>query len=214
MIHCFALNTGMKKKFLKLCNEMYERHTRGGFLYGDYVKFKDDATSHEEYKALSDNIKELISDMQKSGLHIRVVGINDLDNTRYPGNSGTSNGKVVLNIALDNGGGRYTHHCTVPSCCLAPITDFYPNVAPPLSDKLVRPNGTIITPVEYKLDKDMAETISQTRKSQQGKNVQDTELELPKKQVKIPASSAKEPKVAKPEKLKESFDTSVYMVGI
>lgn len=201
----------MKKRFLKICESVIDRHTRGGFLFGDYVKFNDGVASHDEYKTLGDNIKELISDIQKSGLHIRVVGINDLTNTRFPGNPETMNGNVVINIALDNGGGRYTHYCTVPSCFLTPITDFYPNVAPAFSDTLVRPNGTIITPVVYKPDTEALETILQTRKTQQGTALKDTDLSLPKKQVKIPASSAKDPKIDKPEKLKESFDTSFYM---
>lgn len=208
MITCFTLNTVMKKRFLQICESVIDRHTRGGFLFGDYVKFGDDIISHDDYKALGDNIKELISDMQKSSLHIRVVGVNDMCSSRYPGNPETMNGKVVVNIALDNGGGRYTHYCTVPSCCLVPVTDFYPNVAPAFSDKLVRPNGTIIDPEAYKVDKDSVEVILQTRKTQQGKSVKETDLDLPVKQIKIPASTAKEPKI---DKLKESFDTSFYM---
>lgn len=207
------LNTVMKKRFLQLCESVTERHTRGGVLFGDYVKFADDLKSHDEYNALGCNIKDLIDEMQKSGLHIRVVGVNDLNNTRYPGNPETMNGNVVVNIALDNGGGRYTHYCTVPRCCVYPINDFYPNVAPPLSDKLVRPNGTVIEPIELKIEGE-GETFLQTRKTQQGVSIKETELELPKKQVKIPASAAKTPKVDKPEKLKESFDTSRYMVGV
>jgi hypothetical protein len=154
--------------------------------------------------------------MLKSDLHIRVVGINDKNNTRYPGNPETMNGDVVVNIALDNGGGRYTHYCTVPRCCVVPITDFYPNVAPAFSDNLVRPNGTIIKPIEYMVNKDNLDAILQTRKTSQsfGDSLKETDLDLPTKQVKLKAVTAKEPKVDKPVKLKESFDTSFYMEGV
>lgn len=201
----------MQKRFLQMCESAVTRHTRGGFLVGDYIKFVDKATTNNEYKSLGDNVKELISDMLASGLHMRVVGINDLYPARYPGNPDTMNGMVSVNIALDNGGGRYSHYCTVPSCCLQTI-DYAPNVAPPFSDTLVRPNGTIITPVEYKPDSEMIEVIKQTRKSDQGGTTKDVETSLAKKQVKIPASSAKDPTFAKPKAYKESYITE-YMKG-
>jgi hypothetical protein len=47
--------------------------------------------------------------MIETGLHVRVVGIKDTTSPRYPGNPQTSYADVSLTLALDSGGGRYTH---------------------------------------------------------------------------------------------------------
>lgn len=185
----------MQKKFLKICESVITRATRGGFLTGDFVKFVDGFTNHEKYKTLGDNIKQMIDEMQKSGYNIRVVGINDHNTTRYPGNPETMTGEVIINIALDQGGGRYTHYCTIPSCCIQPV-DHGINLAP-LPDSMVRPDGTIIKPVEYEVPKDQVDMVAQTLMADRGGKKVKVEIELGTRQVKIPASSAKDPKLSR-----------------
>jgi hypothetical protein len=179
----------MAKKFLNVCESALTRYARGGFLTGDVVRFVDGFKSHDPYKCLGGNVKQLIDEIIAAGLNIRVVGINDADPQRYPGNPETMTGKVVVNIALDSGGGRYTHYCTVPSCCIEPI-DFYPNLAP-FPDSVVRPNGTIIKPVEFVANTDNKEATDQTTMVDQGGKKKTVLIGLPTKNVKMKASTVK-----------------------
>jgi len=175
----------MNKKFLSVCESALTRFSRGGFLVGDVLKFVKAFEKHEEYKQLGSNVHDLIGEMLKTGLHVRVVGINDAAPARYPGNPDTMTGSVVLNIALDNGGGRYTHYCTVPSCIVEP-ENFYPNL-PPMPDSVVRPDGTTLKPIEFKYND--TEASNQTLKSMQGDKLKDTNNTLPDKNVKFSTAS-------------------------
>ena len=102
------------KKFVKLHESYMRRYERGGFLVGDVFKFNDNFKSADGYKALGANTQELIDQMMDSGLHIVIVGIKDSSPSRYPASSQTSTLDVVLNIALDTGGSRYSHYCSIP----------------------------------------------------------------------------------------------------
>ena len=179
----------MAKKFLNLCESALTRYARGGFLTGDVVRFVDGFKSHDPYKCLGDNVKQLIDEIIAAGLNIRVVGINDMEPQRYPGNPETMTGKVVINIALDNGGGRYTHYCTVPSCCVEPM-DFYPNLAP-MPDGVIRPNGTIIKPQEFEANTDSKEVVDQTMMADQGGKKKAVMVGLPTKNIKLNATTVK-----------------------
>jgi len=65
-------------KFLTLLEAYESRYNQKGFLVGDVFKFNDDFKSHDQYKALPDNVCAVIDSMIDSGLHIRVsqVGAN------------------------------------------------------------------------------------------------------------------------------------------
>lgn len=156
----------MSKNFIQVCESNITRYTRGGFLVGDYIEFVKGFKEHEPYKKLAKNVQDLIDQMIDSGLHIRVVGINDTTPTRYPGNPDTDAGGVILNIALDNGGGRYTHYTVLPPCCAEPV-NYYPNLAP-LPDGVVRPNGEILKPVEFVADNTNKEQEDQNTKTDEG----------------------------------------------
>jgi hypothetical protein len=109
----------MQKKFVKLYENIISRFTNGGILVGDYVKFVKDYDKNEHYQSLGNNVKDLISNINSSGMHIRVVGIKDIYPLSRPGNPDTRNGNnVCIDIALDNGGGRMTDFVTVPRCCI------------------------------------------------------------------------------------------------
>lgn len=179
----------MTKKFIGILESALTRFARGGFLTGDVVKFKDGFKREAKYKSLGSNIHDMIDEIIGSGLNIRVVGINDTAVTRYPGNPDTMTGEVVLNIALDNSGGRYSHYCTIPACCVEPISH-YPNLAP-MPDGVIRPNGTIIKPVEFEMNKDNKEAVDQTTRADQGGKKKDVVVSLPTKNVKMKASTPK-----------------------
>lgn len=147
----------MEKKFIDLLENTMTRYTRGGFLVGDYVKFKKGFEKEDFYKRLGSNVVDLIKQMIDSGLHIRVVGIKNQYPAIYPGNEETANGLVAIDLALDNMGGRYSHHVTVDPCCLERI-EYYPNLAP-IPDSVVAADKTTYSgPEEYKRDGKKTET--------------------------------------------------------
>jgi hypothetical protein len=138
----------MEKKFIKVCESAMSRYTRGGILVGDYVEFVKDYKKHDYYKSLNDNMKDAIEELIKSKLRIRVCGINDYYPTNFPGNPDISNGKVVVKVSADQGGGRYLYSIMVDPCLLTTL-DYYPNLAP-LPDVFNREDNITFTPVEVK----------------------------------------------------------------
>lgn len=135
------------KKFLNLCEAYHTRLERRDFLVGDVFKFNNNFKSSDEYKALGVNTQQTIDQMIDSGLHIRVAGIKDDPSPRYPGNPQTSSLNVTLVLALDNGGGRYSHFIHIPHT-LGTAVSYAPNL-PPIPDAVVRKNNTNIKPQEY-----------------------------------------------------------------
>ena len=136
----------MGKKYLTLVETYLSRFERGGFLVGDVFKFNDNFKSSETYKKLGYNSQELIDQMIETGLHVRVVGIKDTTSPRYPGNPQTSSADVSLTLAVDNGGGRYSHYVNISPELGTPVT-FYPNL-PPIPDAMRRPNNVNVKPKE------------------------------------------------------------------
>lgn len=173
----------MAKKYLTLVENYLRRFERGGFLVGDVFKFNDDFKSTDQYKQLGQNTKDMIEDMLATGLHVRVVGINDINGQRYPGNPQTSSTDVQLSLALDNGGGRYTHYVTLSPQLGQPET-YYPNLLP-VPDAVKRKNNVNIKP------KDLEKQDHISNKSDRGDGkLTDTELELPTTNTSLPAQSA------------------------
>jgi hypothetical protein len=181
----------MEKKFIKLIETTITRVTRGGFLLGDYVKFVKNYKSKKEYKDLNDSVKEVIDDLAKTKLNVRVVGINDKQPHRYPGNADLMTGEVILALAEDQGGGRTHGNVFVPSC-LCKVVDHYPNLAP-FPDEWTYDNKEIHKPVEVKAVDGGSSGFT---------------YELPKTDTKIKPSSSKKKTVNK-----ESY-TSEYLSGI
>lgn len=173
----------MGKKYLTLVETYLSRFERGGFLVGDVFKFSDNFKSSEEYKKLGSNSRDLIDQMIESGLHVRVVGIKDSTSPRYPGNPQTSSADVSLTLALDTGGGRYTHYVNVSPDLGEPIS-FYPNL-PPIPDAVIRKNNTNIKPKELEQSDNLA---NKTDKGD-GK-LSNTNLTLPTKNTELPSSPA------------------------
>ena len=140
------INNLMNKQFDKIMESAISRYTRNGFLVGDYVEFIKNYKTRKEFKELQDHYRETLEDMIKSGLRLRVVGVDDMFPARYPGNPDNSNGMVSLKIAADHGGGRLIYAVIVPST-LVSVVDFYPNLAP-FPDQFTRPNNEILQPKE------------------------------------------------------------------
>tara|TARA_R110001583_G_scaffold2390_4_gene17400 strand:+ start:15615 stop:16247 length:633 start_codon:yes stop_codon:yes gene_type:complete len=175
------------KKFVELHESYMRRYERGGFLVGDVFKFNDNFKSSDGYKALGSNTQELLDQMIDSGLHIRIVGIKDTSPSRYPANPDTSSLNVVLDLALDTGGGRYSHYCSVPGE-LGGAVEYYPNLLP-IPDAMKRPDNVNIKPKEFVEDEELPANRSD-RGGTEPHDLTPTERTLPKKNTEIPCDPA------------------------
>ncbi len=119
------------KKFLALLEKYQERFEQKGFLVGDVIKFHDNYKSDEAYKALPDNVKEVLDSYIDSGLHIRVT---------------QANGSDEIVVAQDHGGGRFVGKVAIP-CCLGAPVDFGDNL-PPIPEVCRHETKVDIKPVE------------------------------------------------------------------
>ena len=118
-------------KFLKLLEKYQERFEQKGFLVGDVFKFNDNFKSHESYKALPANVKEVLDSYIDSGLHIRVT---------------QADGSDHIVVAQDHGGGRFVGKVSIP-CCLGAPADFGDNL-PPIPEVQRHETKVDIKPVE------------------------------------------------------------------
>lgn len=179
-----------KKKFLTLLESYMKRFERGGFLVGDVFEFNKNFKSQPEYKQLAQNVRDEIDNMINTGLHIRVVGIKDTSPQRYPGSDMSSSLDVVLNLAVDIGGGRTMNHVSVPGC-LGQSIQFAPNLLP-IPDAMRRKDKVNIKPAEF--DEDEENPSNKTDRGD-GKLSQ-TERKLAIKNTNIPSKPAtKSPEV-------------------
>tara|TARA_R100001594_G_scaffold149015_1_gene205656 strand:+ start:855 stop:1451 length:597 start_codon:yes stop_codon:yes gene_type:complete len=176
-----------EKKFVSLHESYMRRYERGGFLVGDVFKFNDDYQSMECYKALGKATKDLITKMIDSGLHIRVTGIKDTAPTRFPASSQQSSLHVNLNLALDEGGGRYSHYVTVPGT-MGHAIQYAPNLLP-IPDALKRKSTVTIKPEEYVEDEEMRANRTD-RGGLEPHDLSPTERSLPKQNTDIPSDPA------------------------
>jgi hypothetical protein len=172
----------MAKKYLTLVENYLRRFERGGFLIGDIFIFNKDFKSSEKYKDLGQNVKDAIEDMIDSGLHIRVVGINDTTGQRYPGAPETASSDVELTIALDNTGGRFSHYVKVSPTLGQPESP-YPGLAP-IPDSVKRKNNVNIKPKEV----GELENIANMSDRGDGK-LSKTNRNLPGENTKLPSKS-------------------------
>lgn len=172
-----------QKKFLTLFESHFSRYQRGGFLVGDVFKFNDNFKTAESYKKLGQNTRDLIDQMIETGLHVRVVGIKDSTSPRFPGNPQTSSNDVELTLAIDNGGGRYTHYVNICPDLGTPES-YYPNL-PPVPDAVKRPNNVTIKPEEL----EKSDNLSNKSDKGDGK-LSDTQIELPDTNTAIPSVQA------------------------
>jgi hypothetical protein len=178
-----GINNSMAKKYLTLVKAYLSRFQRGGFLVGDVFKFNDNFKTLDCYKNLGQNVKDMIDQMVETGLHVRVVGIRDKGAPRYPGNPQTSSNDVELSLALDNGGGRYTHYINLSPEMGQPDIS-YPNL-PPIPDAAVRKSKVNIKPEEVE------EVDNVANKTDRGTGAyMDTERSLPKDNTTLPSVQA------------------------
>lgn len=177
----------MQKKFEKLFESVYQRYQReGGFLIGDYVKFKDNYKSKEHYKSLNDDVKARLDAMADCGLNIRVVDDKSYMPAATPANPAGNGVQLTLTIALDQGGGRYSDYTL---CCpsLLDKVDTYPNLMPLSKEREINTKVNI-KPEELESDEENQSNLSDT----QGKGkLAFGDRRLGNKNVNLPGQSAK-----------------------
>jgi len=172
-----------QKRFLQIVESHMNRHSRGGFLVGDVFVFKGDFKSTPCYKNLGKATKEAIADMVESGLHLRVINIKDSEpGARYPADGQTASNSVNLELACDQGGGRWWNPITVPSYLGDPDDEIYPNL-PPIPDGMKYDVKVNIKPQELEQDE---ENLSNKTDRGDGK-LSPTEIKSPFKDTKIPS---------------------------
>jgi hypothetical protein len=180
----------MKSRYLSLLENHQRRYQIAGYLMGDYVKFADNYKSTKCYKDMPPTMQQAIDDVADMGknMNLRVVAVKNEYPSRSPGNEFNTNGSVVLDIALDYGGGRYYNVITVPTGVVTRL-DYGVNYAP-LPAALKRDNMITIKPEPVEMDAN-TDTYKQTRMTDQGGKIKDSDDSLKNKNEKIPASSAK-----------------------
>lgn len=170
----------MSSKFLNLFESVYQRYQHGGLEVGDYVKFIDKFKARHEYDKLSNSAKDIIDQMLKTGLNIRVVLTKPSKPTSSPGNTQDIGQSYSADIALDNGGGRFTSYLTVPAALLVTDND-YPNLNK-IADSQRHKDKVNIKPEEVPIDK-----LNQSRLTDPGTGkLKSSSTELPTKNTSLP----------------------------
>lgn len=180
-------------KFINLYESAIQRFTRGGFLVGDLVKFKEGFKGDEFFKKQAVNYLEKIDEFVKSGLNIRVSAVKPVYPSSYkPGNIQNEAESFLVDIVLETAPGLYYQFVTVPAHVLEYV-DTGINLAP-VPDSLKRPNNEVIDPEEITQKQDPTSYLSpyrQTSTTDQGNNKDSkSNITLPDTNTKIPSSPA------------------------
>lgn len=179
-------------KFINLFESAIQRYTRGGFLTGDLVKFRDGYRNDEFFRKQSNDYLQKIEEFIKSGLNLRVSAVKAVYPSSYkPGNIQNEAESFLVDIVLETAPGIYTQFITVPAAALERV-DTGINLAP-VPDSLKYDDKIQIEPVPV----DAAQPSSyqspyrQTRTTDLGDNKDNkTNLSNPDKNIKIPSSPA------------------------
>jgi hypothetical protein len=191
------------RKFTSLYESFISRYTRGGFLTGDIVKFKDDALKSDWFKKQGSAILEKAKQFAESGLLMRISAVKTNRPSTQPGFVEANNADdFYCDITLELAPGCYKDFITLPAAILE-YKDYYPNL-PEVPEGLRRPNNSNIKPKEIEEEKSndpqYANPAYQTSNTDRG-NGRNTasEIDLKNTNVKIPSSPAegnKNPSVA------------------
>lgn len=149
----------MSRKFETLFESVYQRYQRdGGLLVGDYVEFNKNYKSSEQYKELTDEVKAVVDGLVDSGLNLRIVDDKSYYPATVPAGPAGNGYKLMVTVAIDEGGGRYSNYVTVCPSLLTRI-DTYPNLMPP-SDKREIKRDVNIKPKDVEQDEENQSNLS------------------------------------------------------
>lgn len=171
-------------KFNTIFEAAMSRYQRGGFLVGDVVTLKQGVQSTPEWKKLNDRLKTRINDMVASGLHIRVTNITNAVPSVLNPNPDASTGEVYLDVALDEGGGRFSNQVVLPSQFFDSV-EMEPGSSVPIPDAWKHHANVNIKPEEFVEDEEHP-----SRQTMQGDKLSKSELSLASKNTSIPSKAA------------------------
>lgn len=178
-------------KFNTIFETAMSRYQRGGFLVGDVVTLKSGIQSTPEWKKLNTRLKTRIEDMVASGLHIRVTNITNAIPSALNADPAASTGEVYLDVALDEGGGRFSNQVVLPSHFFDSV-EMEPGSSVPIPDVWKRHSKVNIKPEEFVEDEEHPTRLTM----QKGEKLSKSELNLPSKNTSIPSKAAsKSPEV-------------------
>jgi hypothetical protein len=141
-----------KSKFSVICEETLTRYQQSGFLCGDYVSFKKDATSHEFFKKADKGLQAQIKDIIESGDLCRISLLKSGKSETFKGpvqaaNISTKDGWA--DIIHEYGPGRFDGTMSVPLYMIEKIDiEGDMNGYPQYSDRIKRQNRTDGKPAE------------------------------------------------------------------
>lgn len=200
-------------KFNPLFETIYSRFKDGsGFLAGDVVKFKSDYKNTDQYKKLSENIKQRIDDMIKAGNNIRVGRLHNRD-ASFGALGGAAEPASLADLYEEVAPSFWRNLVTVPVELLEtnnPAIDL-----PPVPDSQKDKPRAYVKPIEAKNDKANKgpEINEQTKTGKKQTHADKGDYELATKNTKLANANkyndAEPPKVKgtkKPKELKESVE--------
>ena len=144
----------MGKKFDAIYESVISRSEIGGYLPGDYVKFRNGYKKCETYKHMPSTLQKEVDELATCGLNIKVVQVGDKQSGFSAGNQFKPAGCVVLTIAADHGGGRTYGRVTVTTD-MVDITD---GVLVP--DKFKKKDVVIIKPKKLEVDPNLITNVT------------------------------------------------------
>lgn len=144
----------MGKKFDAIYETVVSRSEVGGFLPGDYVKFRDGYKNTDTYKHMPITLKKEVDELATCGLNIKVCQVGDKLSGFSAGNQFKTASCAVLTIAADHGGGRTYGRVTVTTD-MVDITD---GVLVP--DKFKKKDVVIIKPKQLKVDPNLITNVT------------------------------------------------------
>lgn len=115
----------MKSKFQTIYENYVGRNSKGGFLPGDFVKFKSNALSHPSIKAGTKDYIDTIQSLINSDLNLRLDSLTSYAATKSPDSSGTADQYMatIYSTLPGNSASSTDNLITVPLSVLEKVED-------------------------------------------------------------------------------------------
>jgi hypothetical protein len=147
----------MGKKFDAIFETVISRTEAGGYLPGDYVKFRSGYKNTETYKHMPTDLQKAVDELATCGLNIKVCQVGDKQSGFSAGNQYKSASTAVLTIAADHGGGR-TYGRIPVTLDMVDIADISAGI--PVPDQFRKKDTVIIKPKKLKIDPNLITNVT------------------------------------------------------
>jgi hypothetical protein len=149
----------MGNKFDAIYETVISRSECGGYLPGNFVKFRTNYKNTETYKHMPTILQKEVDELATCGLNIKVVQVGDKQSGFSAGNQFKPATQMVVTIAADHGGGRTYGRVTVcPDMIdIVEVDNFGTG---PVPDKFKRKDVVIIKPKPLKVDPNLITNVT------------------------------------------------------